>query len=185
MIRPPKRSVTRFFIPLIDVLILLFCIFLLLPFARPEKALETEKEDSDPKWALAELDRKTRLLESEKANLAQARAATGKDLTGRISPILLRIDSRDGSLYRETTGERVLLNPDQNPGQVRKMVEKDRKTLRESGFEKREPYYIFLPEPGSPFPTVAQRQKYLRWFTDVDAAADIGKPDLITGGGGS
>jgi len=32
MIRPPKRAVTRFFIPLIDVLILLFCIFLLMPF---------------------------------------------------------------------------------------------------------------------------------------------------------
>src|SRR5215831_1200172 len=31
MIRPPRRSVTRFFIPLIDVLILLFCIFLLMP----------------------------------------------------------------------------------------------------------------------------------------------------------
>ncbi len=31
MIRPPHRSVTRFFIPLIDVLILLFCIFLLMP----------------------------------------------------------------------------------------------------------------------------------------------------------
>ena len=32
MIERPKRSVTRFFVPLIDVLILLFCIFLLMPF---------------------------------------------------------------------------------------------------------------------------------------------------------
>lgn len=32
MILPPRRSVTRFFIPLIDVLILLFAIFLLMPF---------------------------------------------------------------------------------------------------------------------------------------------------------
>jgi len=31
MIRLPQRSVTRFFIPLIDVLTLLFCIFLLIP----------------------------------------------------------------------------------------------------------------------------------------------------------
>ena len=30
----PERSVTRFFIPLIDVLLLLFCIYLLLPIAR-------------------------------------------------------------------------------------------------------------------------------------------------------
>ena len=35
MIRPPHRSVTRFFIPLIDVLILLFCIFLLMPYVKP------------------------------------------------------------------------------------------------------------------------------------------------------
>jgi hypothetical protein len=32
VIKLPRRSVTRFFIPLIDVLILLFCIFLLMPF---------------------------------------------------------------------------------------------------------------------------------------------------------
>ena len=31
MIELPRRSVTRFFIPLIDVLTLLFCIFLLMP----------------------------------------------------------------------------------------------------------------------------------------------------------
>src|SRR5713101_2415951 len=31
MIQLPRRSVTRFFIPLIDVLTLLFCIFLLMP----------------------------------------------------------------------------------------------------------------------------------------------------------
>lgn len=34
MIEMPRRSVTRFFIPLIDVLTLLFCIFLLMPLVR-------------------------------------------------------------------------------------------------------------------------------------------------------
>src|SRR2546421_228343 len=34
MSRPPRRSVTRFFIPMIDVLTLLFCIFLLMPFVK-------------------------------------------------------------------------------------------------------------------------------------------------------
>ena len=34
MIQLPKRSVTRFFIPLIDVLTLLFCIFLLMPMVK-------------------------------------------------------------------------------------------------------------------------------------------------------
>ena len=43
MISPPRRSVTRFFIPLIDVLILLFCIFLLMPF------VSTPAPDDGPK----------------------------------------------------------------------------------------------------------------------------------------
>ena len=34
MIQLPRRSVTRFFIPLIDVLTLLFCIFLLMPLIK-------------------------------------------------------------------------------------------------------------------------------------------------------
>ena len=34
MIQLPQRSVTRFFIPLIDVLTLLFCIFLVMPLAQ-------------------------------------------------------------------------------------------------------------------------------------------------------
>ena len=36
MITLPRRSVTRFFIPMIDVLTLLFCIFLLMPFVEKE-----------------------------------------------------------------------------------------------------------------------------------------------------
>ena len=40
MIQLPHRAVTRFFIPLIDVLILLFCIFLLLPFVSKQDGEE-------------------------------------------------------------------------------------------------------------------------------------------------
>ena len=43
MIVLPKRSVTRFFIPLIDVLILLFCIFLLMPFVSGPPAETTDE----------------------------------------------------------------------------------------------------------------------------------------------
>ena len=51
MIERPKRAVTRFFVPLIDVLILLFCIFLLMPFVatpqRPEP--EPKAKPKDPR----------------------------------------------------------------------------------------------------------------------------------------
>src|SRR3954463_9996185 len=42
MIERPKRAVTRFFVPLIDVLILLFCIFLLMPFVATSPRTEAE-----------------------------------------------------------------------------------------------------------------------------------------------
>jgi len=46
MIERPKKAVTRFFVPLIDVLILLFCIFLLMPFM--DKPAESADPSKDP-----------------------------------------------------------------------------------------------------------------------------------------
>src|SRR5262245_14361612 len=40
MIQMPRRSVTRFFIPLIDVLTLMFCIYLLMPIMKPTRGAE-------------------------------------------------------------------------------------------------------------------------------------------------
>src|SRR5437764_13258735 len=61
MIQLPHRSVTRFFIPLIDVLTLLFCIFLVMPLARSPEAGESDAERRQREDQLrnlqAELDR--------------------------------------------------------------------------------------------------------------------------------
>src|SRR6266852_5028203 len=46
MIAFPRRSVTRFFIPLIDVLTLLFCIFLLMPMIK--ETGETQESLNSP-----------------------------------------------------------------------------------------------------------------------------------------
>ena len=48
MIVLPRRSVTRFFIPMIDVLILLFCAFLLMPFSNRTDAGTASGHNSDP-----------------------------------------------------------------------------------------------------------------------------------------
>lgn len=180
MIRPPKRSVTRFFIPLIDVLILLFCIFLMLPFARQERAAGLANDEGLSE--VAALKKLTAELDRERRRLDQTRAATGKDLSGKIAPVLLRIDSKDGQLYRDTVNGPVVIDPEKTPGQVRRMVDEDRKRLNVSEGMRREPYYIFLPGAASPYPTVSQRLRYVRWFAEVDAAADVGRPDLIPGG---
>lgn len=180
MIRPPKRSVTRFFIPLIDVLILLFCIFLMLPFARQERAAGLANDEGLAEVAV--LEKLTAELDRERRRLDQTRAATGKDLSGKIAPVLLRIDSKDGQLYRDTVNGPVVIDPEKTPGQVRRMVDEDRKRLNVSEGTRREPYYIFLPGAASPYPTVSQRLRYVRWFAEVDAAADVGRPDLIPRG---
>jgi len=182
MIQLPKRSVTRFFIPMIDVLILLFCIFLLLPFASQD-ARETGVANSKAVSG-GEATLKNRLvqIDRERKRLSETRSATAKELSGRIAPVILKIDPGDGGLVRENPSGPVRIDPEANPGQVRRMVEEDRRRLAASGGDSREPYYIFLPSPSSPFPTVFQRQKYLRWFAEADAAADVGRPDMIFGG---
>src|SRR3954447_15359117 len=73
MIERPKRSVTRFFVPLIDVMILLFCIFLLMPFVStdPQAARKAKKSAKiiepelprDVKDLQAELERTRREVE--------------------------------------------------------------------------------------------------------------------------
>ena len=70
MIEMPQRSVTRFFIPLIDVLTLLFCIYLLMPIV-------TGPEDSegggkvDPTIELARIRSERDELRGEVARLRQ------------------------------------------------------------------------------------------------------------------
>ena len=63
MIHIPKRSVTRFFIPLIDVLTLLFCIYLLLPIVKSP----ADANGADP---LSE-SRARRLDQQERQELAK------------------------------------------------------------------------------------------------------------------
>ena len=93
MIELPKRSVTRFFIPLIDVLILLFCIYLLMPIIKgpAESTAEASGDEVAPlgepeKQELRRLRREVRELQQKsalteigqvKAPERRERAATG------------------------------------------------------------------------------------------------------------
>ena len=61
MIQMPTRSVTRFFIPMIDVLTLLFCIYLMMPMvdtsANAELDVERQKREDRLRDLEAELKR--------------------------------------------------------------------------------------------------------------------------------
>src|SRR3954454_5227743 len=106
MIRLPRRSVTRFFIPLIDVLTLLFCIFLVLPLAQApaeqtaEDLRRLEQERQRPQQQLDEPRRNgeeaPRDLREQMERLRQQQA---RALQERLAVRVLEIDARSGKLY--------------------------------------------------------------------------------------
>lgn len=179
MIQLPQRSVTRFFIPLIDVLTLLFCIFLVLPLAQGP---------DDTSADLAELEDRLRQNEEELERLRASgrdlprhlrdeidklRQARGKLLQKRLAVRVLEIDARTGRLYYR--------DPDRmevrNEADAHALIENDRRKLGQ-----KELYYLVLypRDRSSGYPTVGQRQRYDRWFESVALGYDI--PGAFEGG---
>jgi hypothetical protein len=179
MIQLPQRSVTRFFIPLIDVLTLLFCIFLVMPLAQ-----DTGEAASDS----AALEERLREKEEEVARLRQEgrdmprelrdeieklRQEKGKALEKRLSVRVLEIDSDTGKLYYRDP-QRIQIP---NEAAAHALIDSDRRKLGQ-----RELYYLILYPRGiaSGYPTRGQREQYDRWFEGVALGYDIPGP---SGGG--
>src|SRR5579872_6865186 len=106
MIQLPQRSVTRFFIPLIDVLTLLFCIFLVLPLAQAP----AEQTSEDLRRLEQERQRLQQQLDEARRNGQEAprelqeqmerlRREQAKALQERLAVRVLEIDGRTGKLY--------------------------------------------------------------------------------------
>jgi hypothetical protein len=160
----PRRSVTRFFIPLIDVLILLFCIFLLMPFVSGPAT----PEPSDPKAAqkeplptnVAELQRQ--LIEAQD-RLKRMEAAALARINDRLSVRVLQIDRKDGTLY--------YLDPDRQEirteADALKLIA-HQKTIASSGGGVKDVLFLILyPPSGTGFPTQQQEEQIHHWFRDV------------------
>lgn len=175
MIRPPQRSVTRFFIPLIDVLTLLFCIYLVMPMVGPSEG------EPDPDTALRV--EQVRQLNDELERLRQAQPELSKRLQeeldrlrkekvqalkDRLAVRVLEIDGATGKLYYRDP-ERVEVR---SQADALALIERDR---RERGVGQRELYYLILypRERLSSYPTEGQRQNYERWFDGVALAFDV------------
>ena len=167
MIQPPRRSVTRFFIPLIDVLTLLFCIYLLMPLVKkpgepysPEppgpisgQPPTTEKEPEK------ERPEGSKLLEEERLELERLRKEKIETLKQRLAIQVLEIDGRDGRLY--------VRGP--QPFEVASQADAlDLIDQHQRKADQRELYYLFLyPTKSSGYPEEGQIQKYKRWFAGV------------------
>lgn len=177
MIQLPQRSVTRFFIPLIDVLTLLFCIFLVLPLAK-----EPGDTSADVAALEDQLRQKERELEQIRASgrdmprelrdeIDKLRQEKGKALQKRLAVRVLEIDGDTGKLYYRDP-ERVPI-PDEAAAHA--LIESDRRKLGQ-----KELYYLLLypRNRGSLNPTVGQRDQYDRWFAGVALGYDVPGPEL-------
>lgn len=108
MIERPKRAVTRFFIPLIDVLILLFCIFLLMPFMNsPGGPAPSDKPDEKmtPDEMKKEVASLRIDLERARKDLRQVLDIRGNPAE-RVSVSIMEIDPASGILFHYLDGKR-------------------------------------------------------------------------------
>jgi len=178
MIQMPRRSVTRFFIPLIDVLILLFCIFLLLEYGNESK-FDQQSADVELQAAIdakniqtliergKEFEKYEKLLpqltelEKLRDEVERLRGINQKNLQDRAMVLIIDIESKDGTIswYDETNAAMPILKITDA-----KVAQKlfDRHLLEAKG---REVYYYFMPpRPLLGYPTAKQMRTYKDWF---------------------
>jgi hypothetical protein len=177
MLQMPQRSVTRFFIPMIDVLTLLFCIYLLMPMVSPSAS------DGESESTRRAREERLRILEAEAARKGQV----GEEVPGllrneieklrkerisalqtRLSVRVLEIDEKTGKLYYRDPERKEIASEED----ARKLVERDQSA---QGVGRRDLYYLILypRDRNSGYPTREQRQRYDRWFAGVALGYDI------------
>jgi DNA repair exonuclease SbcCD ATPase subunit len=173
--------VTRFFIPLIDVLILLFCIFLLMEFNSESEKGEQGEVISDQVESIdslqAELSRRTKELQKFEElrpkleemdailkELESLRKANQESLQQRTYFRVIDMERSDGSIsyYDETSADQPIIKiADEKAARV--LIERHQKEAKG-----REVYYYFmLPRKIGGFPTKGQIRQYKGWFSKV------------------
>jgi hypothetical protein len=162
MVQMPRRSVTRFFIPLIDVLTLLFCVFLVMPLAKSAGEDPSQSTAEELKKVQAELDRLRGLGADEpervRKELEELRQAKVEAIKDRFQTEVLEIDGTNGRLYfQDPAGRREI-----DERGAREKMEKDR---RRYGANREVTYLILYPRvPNTGFPRFGDREAIARWF---------------------
>ena len=158
MIQPPKRSVTRFFIPLIDVLILLFCIFLLMPYVKP---------DDDPAAAKTGEEQTVESLRGDldRARRERDRLVKERDRAVRQQQVcVLEIDRDTGKLFHRAPGRVEIADQ----AAAATLIDRERRSA-----PGREVYFLIqYPRELSGFPVERQVTTYERWFADAPYGFD-------------
>jgi len=178
MIRPPRRSVTRFFIPLIDVLILLFCIFLLMPIVEESSAGPGGKVKLTPgetqvmRQRLDYLQRRVAELEQTHESprmkqLLKENARLKEEATRSVAEkTLLRhfeIDPNSGALIYYNPDRKEARFP-QDAAVLTRLIDSDLRNARRRGEEL---IWVFLYPRGTNFyhPTLHEREDLDAWLS--------------------
>ena len=195
MIEIPRRSVTRFFIPLIDVLTLMFCIFLLMPLVKTtEESAEAEtrtsgnaKVPTDPGQLARDYDELSRLRQERRkwqeftqlqerkneltAQIQKLKEGKIDDLQKNLAIRVLEI-GEEGKLFYydpEREKDRRIEITAQN---VARFIADQ--ASRAGG---KDLFILFMyPRPlsGDPaYPLLRQREEYDRWFRGVAHGYDV------------
>jgi hypothetical protein len=189
MIRLPRRSVTRFFIPMIDVLTLLFCMFLLMPIIRENESLsgapgeeitnaDEQKQEIDARRKeLNELYQDQRRAQVVLQELAEKKRGL---IQQNVLIRLLYVSPKDGSLAYFDPAD--ILRPPLKIDSAAAASTLIARHQKEAG--ERELIYIFQ-EPRTakgevaPFPTLAQENEYKRWFHAVNFDGCVKPPAVV------
>jgi hypothetical protein len=175
VIRPPKRAVTRFFIPLIDVLILLFGIFLFLPFvSRPEGSVpDPDADPSTPAGARSTEELRQRVLELELKleRASQEIARLHRDLSNpasRLSVRVLEIDPDTGRLYYFDPDSPEPRQEVRDQADAQRLIDQQRRLARGKDVF----FLVLYPRKLTGFPLQQQVDAYRRWLKDVPHGFD-------------
>lgn len=173
MIEMPPRSITRFFIPMIDVLTLLFCIYLLMPIAKDPDGSESPEDQAARELRLRELEAEAAkrgvgddLPARLRAELEQLKKLNAEALRQRLAVRVLEVDGKTGKLYyREPDPVEVA-----GPVDARRLIGRDREA---QGAQKELYYLILCPrDRTSVYPTREDRMNYRQWFDGVALGYD-------------
>lgn len=169
MIQLPERAVTRFLVPFIDVLILLFCIFLLLPFvSSPTDKTATTDTPTDLdalRTRLKTVEQELAIEQKRGEELLRERAESAQ----RTAVWVIDIDGDTGELsYAAPTG---------TPGQrftiasaddARNFILNTKKRT-----EGRAVKYLFVcPRKAKPFPDKKTLDHIATWFAGESVTID-------------
>ncbi|GIW82143.1 MAG: hypothetical protein KatS3mg105_3950 [Gemmatales bacterium] len=176
MIHMPRRSVTRFFIPLVDVLTLMFCVYLLMPVVEPEDGSgfansplsSSERAELERLRAQSGDWKQLRLLADSRAKLLkeldELQRQKIRTLQERLAIHVLEIGPK-GKLYHYDSTKPNQRQIEITEDNVKEIIRQQR--LRAGG---QEIYFLILyprdPEARRRYPTTVQKETYDRWLAN-------------------